>query len=76
MKGCFLLSVEFVDIKVDLDFSASTRTQNEYEIIIFGPEDQKHVLEKQESEKVYLFKSHRVQQNCIRVKCRRTASEV
>ena len=44
---------------------------------IFVPKEQKHVYAIKESEMVYLFKSHRVQKNCIRVKCRKQyASEV
>ena len=38
---------------------------------IFVPKEQKLAYAIQELEKVYLFESHRVQKNCIRVKCRK-----
>ena len=78
VTGCILLWTEFLGIKLDLDFSARLEHKINMKLVnIFVPKEQKHVYAIQESEKVYLFKSHRVQKNCIRVKCRKKyASEV
>ena len=72
VTGCILLLGEFLDIKLDLDFSARLEHKINMKLVnIFVPKEQTHVYAIQESEKVYLFKSNRVQKNCIRVKCRK-----
>ena len=72
VTGCILLWTEFLGIKLDLDFSARLEHKINMKLVnIFVPKEQTHVYAIQESEKVYLFKSHRVQKNCIRVKCRK-----
>ena len=72
MIGCILLLGEFLDIKLDWDFSARLEHKTNMKLVnIFVPKEQKHVYAIQELEKVYLFESHRVQKNCIRVKCQK-----
>ena len=72
VTGCILLLGEFLDIKLDLDFSARLEHKINMKLVnIFVPKEQAHVYAIQESEKVYLFKSNKVQKNCIRVTCRK-----
>ena len=72
VKGCILLFGEFLDIKLHLDFSARLEYKINMKLVnIFVPNEQKHVYATQESEKVYLFKSHRIHKNCIRIKFRK-----